>query len=144
MARHLDRRKSTSAYLFTFARGAISWESKLCVALSTIEEKYIATTEAGKQLPWMKTFVSQLSLTKTTYVIFCDSQSSIDLNNNSMYHSRTKHIDVRYHLLRSVVEDQPLQFKKILRDDNVVDMLTKTVSKEKLELCVELVGLNTN
>ena len=92
MARHLDRRKSTSAYLFTFARGAISWQSKLCVALSTIEEKYIATTEAGKQLLWMKTFVSQLSLNKLTYVIFCDSQSAIDLSNNSMYHSRTKDV----------------------------------------------------
>ena len=61
-----------------------------------------------------------------------------------MYHSRTKHIDVRYHWLRSAIEDQLLQLTKIHTDKNVADMLTKVVSKEKLELCVKLVGMNTN
>ena len=61
-----------------------------------------------------------------------------------MYHSRTKHIDVRYHWLRSTIEDQILQLMKIHTDKNVVDMLTKVVSKENLELCVKLAGMNTN
>ena len=75
---------------------------------------------------------------------FCDRQSAIDLSKNSMYHSRTKHIDVRYHWLRSAIEDQLLQLTKIHTDKNVADMLTKVVSKEKLELCVKLAGMNTN
>ena len=50
MAGDLDGRKSTSWFLFTFAGGAVSWQSKLqkCVALFTIEVEYIAATEAGK------------------------------------------------------------------------------------------------
>uniref|UniRef100_A0A2N9GSR4 Integrase catalytic domain-containing protein n=1 Tax=Fagus sylvatica TaxID=28930 RepID=A0A2N9GSR4_FAGSY len=51
MAGDLDGRKSTSGFLFTFAGGAVSWQSKLqkCVALSTTEAEYIAATEAGKR-----------------------------------------------------------------------------------------------
>ena len=48
----LDGRKSTSGYLFTFAGGAVSWQSRLqkCVALSTIEVEYIAAYEASKEM----------------------------------------------------------------------------------------------
>ena len=126
--------------------GVISWQCKLekCVALSTTEAKYIAAIEAAKEMLWLKRFVSDLGLSQLTYVISCDRQSAIDLSKNSMYHSCTKHIDVRYHWLRSTIEDQLLQVTKIRTDKNVADMLTKVVSKEKLELCVKLAGMNTH
>ena len=126
MAGDLDGRKSTSGFLFTFAGGAISWQSKLqkCVALSTTEAEYIAATEASKEMLWMKRFLLELGLSQLAYVVFCDSQSAMDLSKNSMYHSRTKHIDVRYHWLRSTIEDQLLQLTKIHTDKNVADMLT--------------------
>jgi hypothetical protein len=75
-------------------------------------------------------------------VIFCDSQSAMDLSKNSMYHSRTKHIDVRYHWLRLAIEEQMLQLKKIHTDDNAADMLTKVVPPDKLELCIKLAGMD--
>ena len=64
MAGDLDCRKSTSGYLFTFAGGAISWQSKLqkCVSLSTTEVEYITTTKAGKEMLWMKRFLQELDL----------------------------------------------------------------------------------
>ena len=65
----------------------------------------------------MKRFVSELGLNELTHVIFCDGQNAIDLGKNSMYHSRTKNIDVRYHWLCSVIEDQLLQLKKIHTDE---------------------------
>ena len=77
----------------------VSWQSKLqkCVALSTTEAEYIAATEAAKEMLWMKIFVQELGLMQDEYVVFCDSQSAMDLSKNTSYHSRTKHIDVRYH-----------------------------------------------
>ena len=56
MAGDLNNRKCTSECLFTFSGGAISWQSKLqkCVALSTTEAEYIAATEAGKEMIWLK------------------------------------------------------------------------------------------
>ena len=94
----LDSRKSTSGYLFTFAGGAVSWQSRLqkCVALSTIEAKYIVANEASKEMLWLKRFLQELGLKQDGYVVNCDSQSATDLSKNSMYHSRSKHIEVRY------------------------------------------------
>ena len=64
MAGDLDCRKSTFGYLFTFAGRAISWQSKLqkCVSLSTTKAKYIAATEVGKEMLWMKRFLQELDL----------------------------------------------------------------------------------
>ncbi|GKC51531.1 hypothetical protein Tco_1074276 [Tanacetum coccineum] len=61
MAGDLDNRMSTLGYLFKFARGAISWQSKLqkCVTLSKIEAKYVADVEACKEIVWLKRFLRE-------------------------------------------------------------------------------------
>uniref|UniRef100_A0A2N9F0J4 Integrase catalytic domain-containing protein n=1 Tax=Fagus sylvatica TaxID=28930 RepID=A0A2N9F0J4_FAGSY len=119
MADDLDGKKSTSEFLFTFAGGAISWQSKLqkCVTLFTTETEYIVATEVGKEILWIKRFLQDLGLKQDEYVIYCDSQSELDLSTNST---------------------------KIHTDENPADMLTKVVSKEKLELCAGSAGMNSN
>ncbi|CAA0832966.1 SEC12-like protein 2 [Striga hermonthica] len=67
------------------------------------------------------------------YDVHCDSQSALDLSKNAMYHSRTKHIDVRYHWLRQVVEEQQFKLEKIHTDENPADMMTKVVTGGKLQ-----------
>ena len=71
MACDLDNRKSTTGYFFTFSGGAISWQSKLqkCVTLSTTEAEYIAATEAGKEMVWLKQFLQELGLHQKEYVV---------------------------------------------------------------------------
>ena len=122
MAGDLDYRKSTFGYLFTFAGGAISWQSKLqkCVSLSTTEAEYIAATKAGKEMLWMKQFLQELDLKQRDYIVHCDSQNVIDLSKNTMYHVRTKHIDVRYHWIRKATEEQLFQIRKIHTYENIV------------------------
>ena len=141
MAGDLDNRKSTTGYLFTFSGGAISWQSKLqkCVALSTTEAEYIATTEAGKEIIWLKQFLQELGLNRMEYIVYCDSQSAIDLSKNSMYHARTKHIDVRYHWIREKVENELFHVKKKNTSENPTDILTKTILQDKFKLCKKLV-----
>ena len=99
MAGDLDGRKSTSGFMYTFAGGAISWQSKLhkCVALSTTEAEYIAAAEVGKKILWLKHFLQELGFNQNEYKVHCDSQSTVDLCNDSLYHSCTKHIDILYH-----------------------------------------------
>jgi len=115
----------------------VSWHSKLqkCVALSATEAEYIATIEVGKEMPWRKWFHQELELKQKEYVVFCDSQSGINMTKNSMYHSYTKHIDVRYHSLRSVTEEKLMMLNKIHTDRNVTDMLTKVIPSGKFDLC---------
>ena len=66
----------------------------------------------------------------------------LDLSKNSMYYSCSKHIKVRYHWLRLVVEQQLFELEKIHTDENPADMLSKVVSREKLKLCVGLASMN--
>ncbi|GJR78231.1 retrovirus-related pol polyprotein from transposon TNT 1-94 [Tanacetum coccineum] len=51
-----------------------------------------------------------------------------------MFHKRTKHIDIRYHWIRDVIEDGMLELNKVHTDDNASDMFTKAVAREKLKL----------
>ena len=93
---------------------------------------------------WLKWFFQELGLKQDGYVVNCDSQSAIDLSKNSVYHSRLKHIEVRYHWLRLVVELRSFELEKIHKDKNLVDMLTKVVSRKKLKFCARLAGTNSN
>ena len=99
MASLVDSRKFISRFMMTFAGGAISWQSKLhkCVALSTTETEYIAITKSCNEALWMRKFLEELGLKQEKYVVYNDSQSVIHFSKNLTFHSRSKHIDVRYH-----------------------------------------------
>ena len=77
------------------------------------------------------------------YIVYCDIQSAIDLSKNSIYHARTKHIDVRYHWILEKVENESFHVKKIHTCENPADMLIKMIPKDKFELCKELVGMSS-
>ena len=70
-----------------------------------------------------------------------DSQSVIHLAKNSALHSKTKHIKLRYHFIRSVLDDEKLKLEKIHTYDNPTYMFTKVVTREKLNSYSSLVGL---
>ncbi|KAK3023141.1 hypothetical protein RJ639_043980 [Escallonia herrerae] len=69
------------------------------------------------------------------------SRSAIHLAKNSAFHSRTKHIQLRYHFIRSLLEDGQLNLEKIEGNKNPADMLTKVVDRQKLSLCSTLISL---
>ena len=60
----LDRRRSLTGYVFTFASGAISWKAALQskAVLSTTEAEYMAATEAVKEAIWLTGLVEDLGL----------------------------------------------------------------------------------
>ena len=73
--------------------------------------------------------------------MFSDSQSVISLAKNPFFHSRCKHIQLRYHFIRELINDGDLSLLKILGSENPTDMLTKVVTTGKLRFCIALVGL---
>jgi hypothetical protein len=73
--------------------------------------------------------------------LYSDSQSAIHLAKNSAFHSRTEHIQLKYHFIRSVLEDGELKLEKIHTSQNPADMLTKVVTREKLRICSVSIGL---
>ena len=110
-----DSRRSTTGYVFTVGGTKLSWISKLqpVVALSTMEAKYVAATEASKEMIWLQRFMVGLGKKKENRRLYSDSQSSIHLAKNSTFHSNTKHIQLKYHFIRFVLEEELLKLEKI-------------------------------
>ena len=138
-----DSGKSTTGYVFTVGGTAISWMSRLqkSVALSTTEAEYMAIAEAAKELVWLKNFMAELGIQQGDCVLHCDNQSAVHLAKNPVFHSRTKHIQMRYHFIRELINDGTLDLRKILGTKNPADMLTKVVTTDKLRLCITSTGL---
>eukprot|EP00253_Pinus_taeda_P011320 PITA_11320 len=129
MAGDRDNRRSTTGYVFTVGGTNVSWVSKIqsVVALSTTEAEYVAATEASKEMIWLQRFMGELGKKHDIGTLYSDSQSAIHLAKNSAFHSRTKHIQLKYHFIRSVLEDGELKLEKIHTSQNPADMLTKVV-----------------
>ena len=101
MSANVDTSRSTFGYVMTYARGVVSWQSRLqkAVTLLTTEAEYMVAAKAGKEIIWMKEFIGELGIRQDELQLHCDNQSAIHLATNAAYHSRTKHIQRRYHWL---------------------------------------------
>ena len=141
----IDSRKSTTGFVFTLGDTAISWASNLqkIVTLSTTEAEYVVATEARKEMIWLHDFLDELGKKQNMGILHSGSQSAIFLAKNSAFHSKSKHIQTKYHFIRYLVEDKLVIFEKICGSKNPADMLTKGVTIEKLKLCATSVGLLT-
>jgi hypothetical protein len=139
----MDHRRSTTGYVFTLGSTAISWVFQLqkIVTISTTKVEYVAVIETSKELIWLQGLLTELGFEQEMNVLHSDSQSAIHLAKNLAFYSRTKHIDLRYHFIRLLIEDGVLKLVKIVRSKNPADMLTKPITTEKLELCATSVGL---
>ena len=73
--------------------------------------------------------------------LYSDIKSVINLSKNLSFHSNTKHIHLKYHFIRSVLDEEMLKLEKIHTSQNPADMLTKGVTKEKLSSCLVFVVL---
>ncbi|GJY61733.1 retrovirus-related pol polyprotein from transposon TNT 1-94 [Tanacetum coccineum] len=125
-------RKSTSGACQILGGKLVCWSAKKqqSVAMSSAEAEYVATV-AGccVNILWMKSQLSDYDIYYKMVPIFCDNTSSIAISNNPVLHSRTKHIDIRYHFIRdhSLKEDIDIHF--ILTEYQLADMFTKPLDE---------------
>lgn len=89
----------------------------------------------------MKGFINDLSFEQPRYILFCDNQSAICLTKHSTFHSKTKHMNRKYHWIRMVVEEKLFEVEKIHTNKNPSDMLTKAVVADKHEFCKKLADM---
>ena len=73
--------------------------------------------------------------------MFCDSQSTIFLTNDQMLHERMKHIEVRYHFVCEIIARGDIVVSKVGAQDNLVDMMNKSLPIAKFVHYSNLVGL---
>ena len=85
--------------------------------------------------------LGELGKVQNTIKFFCDSQSAIHLAKNLAYHSKKKHIPVKYHFVRHVVDEGGVVLEKVHTKKNSADMFMKPVTLEKLRWCLASIGL---
>ena len=130
-------RRSISGYCYTLnTKGPlISWSSskQRVVALSSSEAEYVAMTDAMKEANFLRQLLADMTNSERQVVrLYADNQSAIKLSENPCHHKRSKHIDIRYHFIRSEIADNIVNVEYIPTNDNVADMFTKPLSKTKL------------
>ena len=102
------------------------------VSFSSTKVEYIVATHASKEAVMVAMIMHRNWFEQQVFRLECDSRSEIFLEKNQTYHSKTKDIDVQYHFVREMVENGKVLLEKVDTIENVRDLLTKSVSIEKL------------
>jgi len=125
-----DTRRSTTGYLFSLAGGAICWAStrQVSVALSTTEAEYMALGEASKHAVWLSRLLGDLGYPVDTVEIMGDNRGSLFLSQDPVFHKRTKHIDIRHHFIRDLVNGKRIKLSHVPTSEMAADCLTKALT----------------
>jgi reverse transcriptase-like protein/LTR polyprotein gag-polypeptide-like protein/gag-pre-integrase-like protein/Pol polyprotein len=126
----LDTSRSTAGWVLTMSGSPISWSSKRqsVVALSSTEAEYMATSETGKEVVWFQ-YLSEEIYEPIRIKLYMDNAGAIKLGRNPEFHSRTKHIRIRYHWLREKVNEGELDIDFCPGSENKADLFTKPLGK---------------
>jgi hypothetical protein len=114
----------------------VNWKSfnQDTVADSTMKTKYIAVSEAAKEVVWIKNFVSELGVVPSASSpmhLYCDNSGAIEQSKEPRAHKKAKHILRRYHLIREIIGRGDVKVFKVHTDQDVVDPLTKPLQQPK-------------
>jgi hypothetical protein len=139
-----EHRHAITGFAFLIDGGAVTWSSKKqsLVTLSTAEAEYVAASYAAREALWLRRFIGEVyrPLQEPT-PLMCDNQSAITLAQSGNFHARTKHIDIRYHFIRFVVEDGHIRLVYCPTEDMAADTLTKALPSLKAKHFASALGL---
>lgn len=98
--------------------------------------------EAAKEVVHLRRFLLELGVSDADSIELCvDNMSAQKLAVNPVHHARTKHIDVRHHFVREVIESGQAYLKHVKSEDMIADVLTKTLPKPKHVQCAKQISL---
>ncbi|KAI3758325.1 hypothetical protein L6452_05885 [Arctium lappa] len=138
----LDR-KSTSGCCQLLGNKLVSWSSKKqnCVSTSTAEAEYVAAASCCSQVLWMRTQLRDYGQQFDRIPILCDSKSAIAISANPVQHSKTKHIDVRYHFLKDHVEKGTIEMYFVPTELQLADIFTKAIDERRFNFLISKLGM---
>ncbi|GJX02404.1 retrovirus-related pol polyprotein from transposon TNT 1-94 [Tanacetum coccineum] len=138
-----DDCKSTSGGLQFLGGKLVSWSSKKqdCTAMSTAEAEYVSLSACCAQVIWMRTQLLDYGFKYNRIPMYCDSKSAIAISCNPVQHSKTKHIDIRYHFIKEHVERGTVEIYFVGTEYQLADLFTKALPKERFEYLVHRIGM---
>ncbi|GJT05925.1 putative ribonuclease H-like domain-containing protein [Tanacetum coccineum] len=138
---NLDRKSTTGGCQFLGQR-LISWQCKklTIVATSTTEAEYVAAANCCGQVLLVQNQLLDYGFNFMNTKIHIDNESTICIVKNPVYHSKTKHIEIRHHFIRDCYEKKLISVEKIHTDLNVADLLTKPFDGPRFNYLVVSIG----
>ena len=126
----VDDKKSTSGYIFTLARGAVSWKSskQKVTASSTMQAEYVACYEATGQAIWLKNFIPGLRVVDSIskpLKLYCDNKPAVYYASSNKSSASAKYIDIKYHVVKEMIQDQTISVEYMNTKLMLADPLTK-------------------
>ncbi|GKA84067.1 retrovirus-related pol polyprotein from transposon TNT 1-94 [Tanacetum coccineum] len=138
-----DDCKSTSGGIQFLGDKLVSWSLKKqdCTAMSTAEAKYVSLSACCAQVIWMRTQLPDYGYKYNKIPMYCDSKSAIAISCNPVQHSRTKHIDIRYHFIKEHVKNGTVELYFVGTEYKLADLFTKALPKDRFEYLVHRIGM---
>src|SRR6185503_9162987 len=125
-----DDRRSTSGYIFTLAKGAISWKSsnQSVTASSTMYAEFVACYEASGQVEWLKKFIPGLrvvDIIQRPLRMYCDNEPAVFYAHNNKSSGAAKHIDIKFYVVKEKIQNHSITLEHISTKKMLADPLTK-------------------
>ena len=138
-----NTRKSTTGYMVKLAGAIFSWNTRAqkTVALSSTEAEYMSLSDTSRQLVWIRSLFFELGIQLSPIPLYGDNQGSIFLASNPVQEKRSKHIDLRYHYIRDMVQSKQVELFFVEGAENPADMFTKNLGRIKFLKFREQLGL---
>jgi hypothetical protein len=144
LAGDIDGRKNTTGMLCFLCNSPVSWVSakQRVVALSSCEAGYIAAATTSCQVVWLARLMSKiLNREQGTSLLMIDNKSAISVIKNPILNNRSRHIDVRFHLIREYEANGQIKVQFIKTEEQLGDLLTKSLCRVKFQGLCTKVGL---
>lgn len=140
----INTSKSMSGTLFFLGKCLINWHSfkQQVVALPSCEAEYIASTATSTQAIWLVRLLGDLIGRDAEAIEFrVNSKCALALVKNLVFHERNKHIRVKYHFIRTFLEEGSVKAYYIITHDQLADFLTKSPERVKFQELRSRIGM---
>ncbi|GJS07075.1 retrovirus-related pol polyprotein from transposon TNT 1-94 [Tanacetum coccineum] len=142
-----DTRRSTSGSIQLLGDRLVSWSSKRqkSAAISSTEAEYIALSSwcCAQDLWMITTQLTDYGFGFNKIPMYCDNKSAIALCCNNVQHSRSKHIDIRFHFIKEHVENGVIELYFVNTEYQLADIFTKALGRERIEFLINKLGMRS-
>nr|GEY04189.1 retrovirus-related Pol polyprotein from transposon TNT 1-94 [Tanacetum cinerariifolium] len=111
------------------------------IMFATSESEYVAVSGCCAQVLWMRTQLTDYCFFYDKVPIYCDSKSAIAISCNPVQHTRTNHIDVRYHFIKDHVGKGTIELYFVGTEYQLADLFTKSLPEARFKIVVEKLGM---